>query len=115
MDESGTRVAGVLPVAQLATCVLATALGFFYLVDALGDAPPSWPGLGLGALGVVATVLVWRSPADRNPIATYVGGILVPAAMLAVSGLGIFGVYALVVLVVTLIDVVRERVVAARR
>ena len=36
-------------------------------------------------------------------------------AMLAVSGLGIFGVYALVVLVVTLVDVVRERVVAARR
>ena len=61
MDDSGTRVAGVLPVAQLATCVLATALGFVYLVDALGDAPPSWLGLALGALGVVATVLVWRS------------------------------------------------------
>ena len=38
-----------------------------------------------------------------------------PAAMLAVSGPGIFGVYALVVLVVTLVDLVRERVVAARR
>jgi len=114
VDESGARVAGVLPVAQLASCVLATALGFFYVVDALGDAPAFWPGLGLGALGVVATVLVWRSPAGRNPVATYVGGILVPAAMLAVSGLGIFGVYALVVLVVTLVDVVRERVVAAR-
>ena len=114
MDESGTR-AGVLPVAQLATCVLATALGFFYVVDALGDAPPFLPGLGLGAFGIVATVLVWRSPAGRNPVATYVGGILVPAVMLAVSGLGLFGVYALVVLTATLVDVVRERVVAARR
>ena len=78
----------------------------------------SWrpgPGLGLGALGIVATVLVWRSPAGRNPIATYVGGILVPAVMLAASGLGLFGVYALVVLIATLVDVVRERVVAARR
>ena len=63
----------------------------------------------------MATVLVWRSPAGRNPVATYVGGILVPAVMLAVSGLGLFGVYALVVLVATLVDVVRERVVAARR
>jgi len=115
VDESGTRAAGALPVAQLATCVLATALGFVYLVDALGDAPASWPALGLGAFGIVATVLVWRSPAGRNPVATYVGGILVPAVMLAISGLGLFGVYALVVLVATLVDVVRERVVAARR
>ena len=71
MDESGTRAAVVLPMAQLATCVLATALGFFYVVDALRDAPASWPGLS--------------------------------------------GVYALVVLIVTMVDVVRERVVAARR
>ena len=31
--------------------------------------------------------------------------------MLAASGLGLFGVYALVVLIATLVDVVRERVV----
>ena len=115
MDESGTRAAVVLPVAQLGACVLTTALGLFYVVDALGDAPASWPGIALGAGGLVATVLVWRSPAGRNPVATYVGGILVPVSMVVVSGFGLFGVYALVVLVVTLVDVVRERVVAARR
>ena len=80
-----------------------------------GAAGDLGPVSGSVPLGIVATCSFGAHPAGRNPVATYVGGILVPAVMLAVSGLGLFGVYALVVLIATLVDVVRERVVAARR
>jgi hypothetical protein len=116
MEQPGsTESAGVLPVAQLACCVLATGLGFVLIGDELSHSASPWPGVGLGLVGLAATVIVWRSPAGRGSRPTYLGGVLVPVVLLVVVGLNIFTVFALLVLVATVVDVVRDRLAARER
>ncbi len=115
MEESDEPVTAVLPLAQLGACVLAAVIGLAFAVSQLfGDDPLSWPYAVLGVAGLVAAVLLWRSPVGRNPVATYVGGVLVPVLLVVVTGFGLFGVYGLIVLVATVVDVVRDRLAARK-
>ena len=104
MEEPEEPAGSVLPVVQLGACALAAVVGLAFAVSELfGDDSLSWAYAVLGLVGLAAAVLLWRSPAGRNPVATYVGGVLVPLLLIVVTGLGLFGVYGLVVLVATVV------------
>ncbi len=116
MEEPGnTGSPGVLPVAQLACCVLAVGLGLVLVGDALSHSVTPWPGVGLALVGLAASVIVWRSPAGHGARPTYLGGVLVPVVLLVVMGLNILTVFALLVLVATVVDVVRDRLAERER
>jgi uncharacterized membrane protein len=113
MEDSSRPVSPVLPVVQLGACALAAVTGLAFAVSEIfGDDQLSWAYAVLGLVGLAAAVLLWRSPAGRNPVATYVGGVLVPVLLIVVTGFGLFGVYGLVVLVATVFDVVRHHLAA---
>ena len=101
MDQAPSRRVGVLPVAQLVACGLAAVIGLAVGVSELfGGDVTEWPFLVVGAVGAVSTVLVWRAPAGRSRVASYLGGLLAPALLLTlVRYFGPLALYVVVVLV----------------